>query len=335
VARAIRYAADNGAKVINMSLGRNGGPAAPLIGEALRYAVGKGTFIAVAGGNDYEDGNPTERLAEQAGPIEGAMVVASVGRDMTRAHYSGVKSYIDIAAPGGNRRSGGAEGMILQQTYSPSATDTFLLPPSQFRAPRFDTMALVYYQGTSMATPHVAGMAALLMSQGITSPAAVEAAIKRFATEAGAAGRDDEYGSGIINPRATLRDWGWPSDAPLLVSSALTLAAALAMPLALAQTPSAAPAPKPAAAQRLRPRRRPRRLLPPGSPPATPAAPKPAAPARPPAFHFNARALHPPAVRGQGLCSTRCSVTPARACLAEGPRCGTVPACSSRATSRR
>ena len=45
----------------------------------MRYAVGKGVFIAVAGGNDYEDGNPIERLAEQAGPIEGAMVVSAVG----------------------------------------------------------------------------------------------------------------------------------------------------------------------------------------------------------------------------------------------------------------
>ncbi len=208
VARAIRYAADNGAKVLNLSIGRTGGSPAPLVGEAIRYAVSRGAFVAVAGGNDYEDGNPVERIAEQAGPIEGAMVVAAVGRDMNRAYYSGVKSYIEIAAPGGNRRVGGTDGMILQQTYSPTATDTYLLPPSQYRAPRFDVLAYVYYSGTSMATPHVSGLAALLMSQGITNPTAVEAAIKRFATEAGATGRDDEYGSGIINPRATLRGLG-------------------------------------------------------------------------------------------------------------------------------
>ena len=207
VSRAIRYAADNGAKAINMSIGRTG-PAATLIGEAMRYAVGKGVFIAVAGGNDYEDGNPVERVAEQAGSIDGVISVAAVGRDMGRAYYSGVKSYIEIAAPGGNRRVGGAEGMILQQTYSPTVTDTFLLSPSQYRAPRFDTMAYVYYSGTSMATPHVSGLAALLMSQGITNPVAIEAAIKRFATEAGAVGKDDEYGNGIINPRATLRGLG-------------------------------------------------------------------------------------------------------------------------------
>ena len=59
-----------------------------------------------------------------------------------------------------------------------------------------------------MATPHVAGFAALLMSQGITNPAAVEAAIKQFATDKGAAGKDDEYGEGMINPRATLRGLG-------------------------------------------------------------------------------------------------------------------------------
>ncbi|MCU0255302.1 MAG: S8 family serine peptidase, partial [Vicinamibacterales bacterium] len=210
IARAIRYATDNGARVINMSLGRNGGPEAPLIGEALRYAVGRGVFVAVAAGNDYEDGNPVERLAEQAAPIEGAMVVASVGRTLNRAYYSGVKPYVEIAAPGGDFRAAGnsSSGMILQQTFLPSATDTYLLGPSRYTAPRFDTFAYMYYQGTSMATPHVAGLAALLMSQGITSPAAVEAAIKRFATDRGPAGPDQEYGSGLIHPRNTLRGLG-------------------------------------------------------------------------------------------------------------------------------
>lgn len=209
IARAIRYAADNGAKVINMSLGRSGGPEAPLIGEAIRYAVGRGAFVAVAAGNDYERGNPVERLAEQAAPIEGAMAVAAVGRGLTRAYYSGVKPYVEIAAPGGDHRAAGSSsGAILQQTYSPIFTDTFTGGPLRYAAPRFDTFAYVYYQGTSMATPHVSGLAALLMSQGITSPQAVEAAIKRFATDKGAPGVDQEYGAGLINPRNTLRGLG-------------------------------------------------------------------------------------------------------------------------------
>jgi hypothetical protein len=59
-----------------------------------------------------------------------------------------------------------------------------------------------------MAAPHVTGFAALLIQQGITNPAAIEAAMKRFATDRGSAGRDDEYGVGVINPRATLRGLG-------------------------------------------------------------------------------------------------------------------------------
>jgi serine protease len=59
-----------------------------------------------------------------------------------------------------------------------------------------------------MATPHVAGFAALLMQQGITSPAAIEAIMKQFATDLGTPGRDDEYGFGLINPRAALRGMG-------------------------------------------------------------------------------------------------------------------------------
>jgi subtilisin family serine protease len=59
-----------------------------------------------------------------------------------------------------------------------------------------------------MATPHVSGFAALLMQQGITSPAAVEAAMEQFATDLGQSGKDDQYGYGLINPRASLRGLG-------------------------------------------------------------------------------------------------------------------------------
>jgi serine protease len=65
-----------------------------------------------------------------------------------------------------------------------------------------------FFQGTSMAAPHVTGFAAMLYQQGITSPAAIEAAMKRWATDKGTPGRDDEYGAGVINPRATLRGLG-------------------------------------------------------------------------------------------------------------------------------
>jgi serine protease len=59
-----------------------------------------------------------------------------------------------------------------------------------------------------MAAPHVSGLAALLYQQGIKTPAAIEAALKRFAKDLGPAGRDDEYGAGLIDARATLRGLG-------------------------------------------------------------------------------------------------------------------------------
>ena len=97
---------------------------------------------------------------------------------------------------------------MFQQTFDFRETDTFLLPPSQFRAPRFDIIGYFGYIGTSMATPHVAGIAAMLMQQGITDPAAVEAAIEKFAIDMGKPGRDDLFGFGMIDARNALRGLG-------------------------------------------------------------------------------------------------------------------------------
>ncbi|MGE0394585.1 MAG: S8 family serine peptidase, partial [Vicinamibacterales bacterium] len=84
--------------------------------------------------------------------------------------------------------------------------DRFFL--SRFGPPRFDVFAYEFYEGSSMAVPHVAGFAALLMQQGVTSPAAIEALMKATATDLGAPGRDDAFGYGLINPRAALRGLG-------------------------------------------------------------------------------------------------------------------------------
>ena len=208
VARGIRYAADNGAKVINMSIGRTGGGPATVIEEAIRYAVSRGVFVAVAGGNEADEGNPPSRPAQPAPGIDGMVAVAAVGRSLERAFYSTTNAYIEMAAPGGDQRRDGTVGGILQQTIDQQQLHTYLLGPQRIVPPRADLFTYNFFQGTSMATPHVAAFAAMLMQQGITSPAAVEAAMKRFARDLGRPGVDTEYGSGLIQPRETLRGLG-------------------------------------------------------------------------------------------------------------------------------
>ncbi len=218
VALGIRYAADNGAQIINMSIGRAGPPncgvnrnqdgCAPAIEDAIRYAVAKGCFIAIAGGNSFDSGNETEVIAEIASRVPGAVSVAAVNRNKGHTFYSTTGTYVELAAPGGEFGRFGSTGGILQQTLDLDLVETFDLPPSQFVRPRFDSLAYYYFIGTSQATPHVAGLAAMLMQQGITNPAAIEAALERFATDLGPAGRDSSFGFGLVDARATLRGLG-------------------------------------------------------------------------------------------------------------------------------
>ena len=136
------------------------------------------------------------------------MSVAAVDPNKAHAHYSTTGSYIELSAPGGTDRGFGRNGYVWQQTYDFTLTDTFLLPPASYAAPRFDVLNYIGYVGTSMATPHVAGVAAMLMQQGIKDPAAIEAALEKFATDLGDAGRDNTFGYGLIEARNTLRGLG-------------------------------------------------------------------------------------------------------------------------------
>ena len=200
LAQGIRLAADRGAKVINLSLGAED-PSSP-VESAIRYAVGKGAFIATAAGNSGDDENLPEWPASYARSIEGLMAVAAVGFNLQRAPYSAHQDYVEIAAPGGNldedlNNDTYGDG-ILQQTFDPTYSERGI----------FNRFAYMFYEGTSMSTAHVSAMAALLHDQGITSPAAIEAAIKLTASQKPAGGRNNDIGSGIIDARAALRGLG-------------------------------------------------------------------------------------------------------------------------------
>lgn len=178
IADAIRFAADEGAKVINMSLG--GGPRSLVMESAVAYAHKKGLVVVCAAGNTGRG------RVEYPAAYDGSFAVSSVGPTKELAFYSSWGKEIAVAAPGGDKSARyGEKGGIVQNTIEPNKVD------------RVD--GYLFYQGTSMAAPHAAGVAALVVSRGVTNNAEVERILKETAEDRGDRGRDDKYGHGILN----------------------------------------------------------------------------------------------------------------------------------------
>lgn len=185
LAQAIEDAADNGAKVINMSLGGSCGSGWPNVETAVNYALSKGVVLVAASGNNYS----TPVLCPAA--ISGVIAVGATNADDRRAAFSTYGAALDVAAPGD----------AIYSTYPGGG---------------YTTMS-----GTSMATPHVAGLAALLWSYAPALPNSQVRTIIELSTDdlipsssdacgisnpgyVGKTGWDPCFGFGRINARRAL-----------------------------------------------------------------------------------------------------------------------------------
>lgn len=167
VASAVVYAADQGARVINLSLGDTA--QTPAIEVAIDYAVAHGALVAAAAGNSGGSG------IYYPAAYNNALAVASTTSNNDRSFFSSFGPQIDVAAPGSS-------------IYS-------AVPGNLYG----------YSSGTSMATPQVAGVAALLASQPqFDTPAKIRTALEATALDLGPLCWDPYVGAGLVQAAAAL-----------------------------------------------------------------------------------------------------------------------------------
>lgn len=162
ITEAVIWAADHGAKVINMSLG--GSSYDQAFQDAINYAFNKGVLVVAAAGNSNTSA-PSYPAA-----FSNVMAVSAIDQNNSRAYFSNYGSYVDITAPGVN---------IYSTVYNNSYT----------------TMS-----GTSMACPFVAGAAAFLWSmKNSLTPSQVESILEGSAVDLGYKGKDANFGYGLVD----------------------------------------------------------------------------------------------------------------------------------------
>jgi len=192
LAEGIIWAVDGGAQVINLSLGSSVG--SQVVSDAVLYAWENEVVVVAATGND----SSTNFIGF---PAAFESVIAVGATDVNRAvtPYSNQGPEIDLVAPGGDVAvdldGDGLSDGITQETERDGDVRYWVL------------------QGTSVAAPHVAGIAALLISKGTRGPEAVREALVSTANDLGNPGFDHAYGNGIPDPVAAL---AYSPDAPTL-----------------------------------------------------------------------------------------------------------------------
>ncbi|MCU1268425.1 MAG: peptidase and in kexin sedolisin [Acidobacteria bacterium] len=200
---AIIYAADKGASVINNSWGGSGDTPQTLI-DAIAYAHNiKGVVVVAAAGNSNWDVGTQEKGFYPA-CIRDVIAVAAVTHTDAKASFSNYGPKIDVAAPGGGDTD--PTGLLVQpdraivSLLSSAASSTMTGSGQLVVGTKY-----LRQEGTSMASPHVAGLAALIRATHPEfSPEQVRQAIKQSADDIGAAGVDNQFGSGRINAARSL-----------------------------------------------------------------------------------------------------------------------------------
>jgi serine protease len=201
ISRGIRWAADHGAKIINLSFEFDSGVTRqqiPDILSALRHARAKGVLVVGASGNEA-----AQAVAYPARSVD-VLSVGATTQHGCQADYSNEGQDLDVVAPGGGpdapldgdpacRPADPIGGDIYQMTFASERTvRRFALPSG--------------YIGTSMAAPHVSATAALVVASGVLganpSPAAIERRLEKTARDLGAPGPDIHYGAGLIDAGA-------------------------------------------------------------------------------------------------------------------------------------
>jgi serine protease len=172
----------NPARVINMSLGGSGA-CDTTSQNAINSARSRSTVVVVAAGNSNANAGNFSPAS-----CSGVITVAATNRSGGRAYYSNYGSVVAVAAPGGDVRSSSANGIL--STLNAGAT-----------APGADNYA--YYQGTSMAAPHVAGVVALMLAKN-SALTPDEVATRLKASTRAFPATCSQCGTGIVNASAAV-----------------------------------------------------------------------------------------------------------------------------------